>query len=54
MDAETTAIVAQLIAEYDAAAAAENLAEMSRIVDVCATSPNQPFRKEVLRQLRMA
>lgn len=51
MDAKTNEIAAEWIANFDAAVHAENLEEMSRIVDAVCGSPNQPFRAEVLRQI---
>ena len=51
MDSTTTQLVAEWIAKYDAAVQREDLVEMTRIMDVCATSPNRPFRREVMRQL---
>ena len=51
MDAMTSQIVKEWVAKYDAAVASENLEEMSAIIDVCCSSPNIPFRKELCRQL---
>ena len=51
MDKKTTDIVKKWLAKFDAAVAKEDLAEMTRIVDACAASPNQPFQKELLQQL---
>jgi hypothetical protein len=54
MDATTTQLVKEWIAKYDAAVQREDLEEMTRIICVCAESPNRPFRREVMRQLELA
>lgn len=51
MDKKTEQIAAEWIAKYDAAVEREDLTEMQRIVDAVCASPNQPFRRAVLRQL---
>lgn len=54
MDAFTTQLVSEWIAKYDAAVQREDFDEMMRIIEICSTSPNRPFRFEVCRQLEIA
>jgi hypothetical protein len=51
MDAKTTKIASELVAMYDAAVNAENLAEMERIVGIVTSCPNRPLKREVMRLL---
>ena len=54
MDATTTQLVSEWIAKYDAAVQREDLVEMTSIIEICSTSPNRPFRREVMRKLEIA
>jgi hypothetical protein len=51
IDAKTRQIVAEWVAKYDAAVQREDLPEMIRIISICESSPNRPFKKELQRQL---
>lgn len=53
MDNTTTQIAAEWIAKFDAAVQREDLVEMERIVTAVSSSPNRPFKREVLRQIGM-
>ena len=53
MDAKTAKIAAEWIAKFEAAQNAGDLDGMQAVVDAVCASPNQPFKREVLRQLGM-
>lgn len=51
IDAKTKQIVAEWVAKYDAAVQAEDFPEMMRIITICESSPNRPFKRELMLQL---
>lgn len=50
-DHKTELIVKEWVIKYDAAVKSENYEEMLRIVNICTSSPNKPFKSELLKQL---
>jgi hypothetical protein len=53
MDVFTTTLVSELVAKYDVAVQKEDLNTMMAIIALCCESPNQPFRRELCRQLEI-
>ena len=51
MDSLTTKIAEELIAKFDAAVKAGNFEAMQEVVDAVVSSPNRPFKREVMRQI---
>ena len=50
-DALTEEVAASLVAKFEAAFQAEDLAGMEAVVEAALASPNGPFKRELLRQL---
>lgn len=51
MDALTSKIAAEWIAKFEQAQERGDLEAMNAVVDTVCASPNQPFKREVIRQL---
>ena len=50
-DKLTKEVASDLIKMFDVATKNEDLPEMDRIVNIVCSSPNNPFKREILRQL---
>jgi len=51
MDNLTNKIVSEWVVKYDEAVQREDFNGMQEIIEICCSSPNQPFRRELCRQL---
>ena len=51
MDKLTTKIAAEVVAMFDAAVSDGDFEKMQEVVNSVVSSPNQPFKREVMRQI---